>query len=144
MALSLVSLVIIASVRTLALGTNCDGNPKCAKDGSPMMLRDAINTIDDFIWYENGLHISCTPTHVCAFLQNSGGLGAGDIKPLADAIVTHGCQGCGSAPFLDSGNNVALGELTFNWVSDINGCDMGVLDENAVHGLFTDRQIAPL
>ncbi|KAJ7919000.1 killer toxin, partial [Mycena leptocephala] len=75
--------------------------------------------------YENGQHIACSKAGpICAFLQNSGGLGAVDIKPLAAAIVAHGCSGCGSAPFFNSNNNVALGELTFNFVlvASTHGC----------------------
>ncbi|KAJ7883995.1 hypothetical protein B0H13DRAFT_1628890 [Mycena leptocephala] len=92
MQFSLLSFAILATagVRTLALGINCEGSSQCTKDGSAQELLGYINTIDDFVWYENGQHIACSKAGpICAFLQNSGGLGAVDIKPLAAAIVAH-------------------------------------------------------
>jgi hypothetical protein len=63
---------------------------------------------------------------VCAFAQNLGdgyGLTLEQIRVLADAVVAHDCDTCGSVPisFLNGENgNVDDGELTFNFVSDEN------------------------
>ncbi|KAJ6494596.1 Kp4-domain-containing protein [Mycena vulgaris] len=55
---------------------------------------------------------------VCAFLQNSGGVSGQSIKALAHYIPDHGCNRCGSVPlFFSDANNVANGELTFDFVT---------------------------
>lgn len=56
---------------------------------------------------------------VCAFMQNTGGTTTfGTIKQLADKILEHGCNTCGSCPTdaLTGGNDDSQGELTFNYV----------------------------
>ncbi|KAJ5475959.1 hypothetical protein N7475_001688 [Penicillium sp. IBT 31633x] len=59
----------------------------------------------------------------CAFLQGTGGTNGGKIKELAHYIPDHGCKMCGSVPYFYPGdNNVANGQLTFNYVD--NPCNL--------------------
>lgn len=59
---------------------------------------------------------------VCLFPQYMAAgatLSLGDIRPLVDAILVHGCGTCGSVPihYVDQGsNNPKDGILTFNYV----------------------------
>jgi len=57
---------------------------------------------------------------ICVFPQNlQVPLTLGEIKPLADALLKHGCSTCGSVPvhFVDEGSNdPSEGILTFNYV----------------------------
>ncbi|KAJ7690988.1 hypothetical protein B0H17DRAFT_1201337 [Mycena rosella] len=77
--------------------------------------------------FVNGAQIACGDAisliggsgAVCAFLQNSGGLGAVDIKPLAADLVNQGCTTCGSYPF-PTGVNGVEGLFTFNYVGNAN------------------------
>lgn len=58
-------------------------------------------------------------TGICAFFQNTNGGGSGALaKQKAQDLINHGCSKCGSCP-TQSGNNVADGELTVNWVSSV-------------------------
>jgi hypothetical protein len=62
------------------------------------------------------------PSHsgICVFPQNlQVPLTLGKIKPLADALLKHGCNTCGSVPvhFVDEdSNDPSEGILTFNYV----------------------------
>ncbi|KAJ7690957.1 hypothetical protein B0H17DRAFT_1201315 [Mycena rosella] len=94
------------------------------------ILVDLNSGIPDFNFYQNGAQITCGGAisliggsggsgAICAFLQNSGGFGAVDIKLLAADLVTHGCTTCGSYPF-PTGVNGVEGLLTFNYVGNTN------------------------
>ncbi|KAL9102257.1 MAG: hypothetical protein Q9163_002567 [Psora crenata] len=57
---------------------------------------------------------------ICLFPQGAS-LTLGQIRPLTDAVVEHGCQTCGSVPihFVDQASNDPKdGILTFNYVSN--------------------------
>ncbi|KAF7302907.1 Killer toxin, Kp4/SMK-like, core [Mycena kentingensis (nom. inval.)] len=114
--------VLLAPRLAAAFGINCQGSFKCGEQPSDTsrLLVECINTIDSGWMYPNGRHICCR-LNVCAFLQGeSEARSGGDIKGLAPKIVEHGCKSCGSVP-TRPGNNVAYGELTFNYVSDTWG-----------------------
>ncbi|KAJ7499359.1 killer toxin [Mycena latifolia] len=136
MKISLLSLAVVATTiaSSRAQGVNCEGSTFCARatsDQAPLLV-SLINRIPDVDFYANGKLIACgnkvfvpfdSPGAICAFLQNSGGLGAGDIKPLAAEIIAHGCTSCGSAEFT-TGTNGVFGLLTFNFVASpscVNG-----------------------
>ncbi len=56
--------------------------------------------------------------NICAFYQNGPGYGnAGYAASKIRELINHGCSACGSAP-TEPGNDVSLGQLTLNWVSD--------------------------
>ena len=57
---------------------------------------------------------------VCAFpnyLKAGKNLTLGQIRPLADQVLEHGCKTCGSAT-VEWGNSPEEGYLTFNYVAD--------------------------
>ncbi|KAJ6599663.1 killer toxin [Mycena sp. CBHHK59/15] len=116
----LLSLLLLSAATHLSAGVNCEGSSNCrfGTTTTASSLAAYINTIGDLVWYNNGDHIACVGLvaggRFCAFVQGSpgGGLGVIDIKPLAAAIVAHGCKTCGSQPFFDG----SPGLLTFNWV----------------------------
>ncbi|KAL9129302.1 MAG: hypothetical protein Q9217_002213 [Psora testacea] len=57
---------------------------------------------------------------ICLFPQGTS-LTLGQIRPLTDAVLEHGCDTCGSVPihFVDQGSNDPKdGILTFNYVSN--------------------------
>ncbi|KAJ7686181.1 hypothetical protein B0H17DRAFT_1204392 [Mycena rosella] len=119
-------------IRLARLKTRVIGFAGCSsatRHQAPILL-DLINGIPDFNFYQNGAQIACGDSisliggsgrsgAVCAFLQNSGSLGAVDIKPLAADLVNHGCTTCGSYPF-PTGVNGVEGLLTFNDVGNAN------------------------
>ncbi|KAJ7146339.1 killer toxin Kp4/SMK [Mycena epipterygia] len=101
------------------LGINCEGSLKCngQPDNTASSLVAYINGMGSDRSYSNGEHIACR-INICAFLQGvPGPMGGEAIKSVAPAIVRHGCTVCGSVP-TNAGNNVADGELTFNFVSN--------------------------
>ena len=59
---------------------------------------------------------------ICLFPQmSSGSLSLGEIRPLTDKLLEHGCGTCGSVPihFVDQGSNdPSAGILTFNYVKN--------------------------
>ncbi|KAJ6549612.1 killer toxin [Mycena vulgaris] len=128
---SFLSFVVTAATigGALAQSANCEGSSSCrlATRNQVPLLIGFINSIPDSNFYDNGQLIACADAlfpgtgSVCAFLQNSGGLGAGDIKPLAQDIADHGCTTCGSQEFT-TGINGVFGLLTFNFVSK-PGCN---------------------
>ncbi|KAJ7292709.1 killer toxin Kp4/SMK [Mycena rebaudengoi] len=102
-----------------AFGINCEGSGKC--HGQPgdtaARLVDYINGINPGRSYSNGEHIACQGD-ICAFLQTEKRpLSGEEIRNVAHSIVDHGCKVCGSVP-TSPGNNVADGQLTFNYVSE--------------------------
>ncbi|KAJ7912966.1 killer toxin [Mycena leptocephala] len=107
------------------LGINCRGSISCGDDDAANILVSYIETISDGTWYNNGQHIACY-FNICAFLQNTGGTTGAVIKQLAPYIPGHKCKECGSVPYYypQGDNNVADGELTFDYVSD--ACDTGL------------------
>ena len=67
-----------------------------------------------------GVSGNFSPGGVCMFLQGAS-LTLEQIRPLAEAIVGHGCNTCGSVPihFVDQGSNdPSSGILTINYVDD--------------------------
>jgi hypothetical protein len=107
------------------LGINCRGSGYCTWNDDKntyeaRTLTYFINGIDGGRWYNNGEHIACTPSGICAFLQKTGGTWGSKIKELAHYIPDHGCTICGSVPyyFPDGNNNVDDGMLTYNYVSN--------------------------
>ena len=57
---------------------------------------------------------------ICLFPQRAS-LNLGQIRPLTDAILEHGCSTCGSVPihFVDQGSNdPGAGILTYNYVEN--------------------------
>ncbi len=140
---SISSLLALSSIfaYTSALGINCRGNTFCTKDGYPEQLQGFINDIQCDRIYKNGEHIACVSKTIagnkqggiCAFLQGtqSGASGA-SIQLMMQAIIDHGCKGCGSSPvtfpqLLGNNNNPDAGILTINVVSDTdNPCPTGL------------------
>ncbi|KAJ7054032.1 killer toxin, kp4 [Mycena amicta] len=105
------------SPSTIALGINCEGSFKCGGQATNTAetLVENIDSIGPNRMYSNGEHIACRD-NVCAFLQDEEQSRSGEeIKSVAHEIVDHGCKVCGSVP-TSSENNVAYGELTFNYV----------------------------
>ncbi|KAJ7257289.1 Kp4-domain-containing protein [Mycena rebaudengoi] len=101
-------------------GINCNGSKACFYGDSraAAFLAGYIDKMRDDIWINNGQHIACIG-HICAFLQNTGGTWGSIVKQLAPHIpYGHSCKICGSVPyyFPQGNNNVADGELTFNYV----------------------------
>ncbi|KAF2420321.1 killer toxin [Tothia fuscella] len=122
----------VASVAS-ALGINCQGSSQCSQGTGEVSrkLTGYINQIDSNRWINNGDLIACVrEPHggdsngaICAFMQGTGGETAGVLKGLAQDLVNHGCNKCGSVPlFFDQGDNNPNdhGILTFNYVG--NGC----------------------
>jgi hypothetical protein len=110
------------------LGINCRGSSNCGLttvDGIANRLVEYIQQIPDDAWYDNGQHIACYD-FICAFLQGTGGTWGSILKQLAPYIPDHGCTACGSVPyyFPQGDNNVADGQLTFNYVD--NDCGYGL------------------
>ncbi|KAJ3539817.1 hypothetical protein NM208_g5331 [Fusarium decemcellulare] len=109
-----------------ALGINCRGSLNCNLYGANVAndMVNLINGIDSNRWYNNGQQIACvTREHdagaICAYFQNTGGWQGQKAKELAHYITEHGCLDCGSVPTGYPGSNdVAQGELTFNYVSN--------------------------
>ncbi|KAF4770901.1 hypothetical protein HAV15_012315 [Penicillium sp. str.  len=125
--------LLLPAVTVNALGINCRGSAKCSglwgSDNVASNLKNAIDSIDTNRWYLNGEHIACVGNQAgngggyCAFLQGTRGANGGKIKELAHNIPDHGCKMCGSVPYFYPGdNNVADGELTFNYVD--NPCNV--------------------
>jgi hypothetical protein len=114
-------------------------------------LRDALDrtTLPNTTTYGNGEHIVCVGTTIpisisigpellsvnlgggipaggiCGFPQNLQAgttLSLQQIKTLANDIIQHGCNTCGSVPitFPNNQNVDSVGELTFNFVSEGN------------------------
>ncbi|KAJ6601210.1 killer toxin Kp4/SMK [Mycena vulgaris] len=101
-----------------AFGINCEGSMKChgQPDNTASQLVAYIDGISAGRLYGNGKHIACK-TNICAFLQGEQEEMSGEAtREAAHAIVEHGCTVCESVP-TSAGNNVAYGELTFNFVS---------------------------
>ncbi|KAI0528523.1 killer toxin [Xylaria digitata] len=128
------TLILLANTHIVeGLGINCRGSTYCFFDNDKINLREAdtlrwfINAIDAGRWYNNGEQIACTPAQICAFLQNTGGTWGSKIKQLAPYIPNHGCTSCGSVPYYypEGNNNVADGQLTFNYVSSPK-CENGL------------------
>ncbi|UPK93019.1 hypothetical protein LCI18_003954 [Fusarium solani-melongenae] len=92
-----------------ALGINCRGSANCVLYGA--------NVSKD-------MQIACVTREndagaICAFFQNTGGWQGQKAKELAHYITEHGCLACGSVPTgFPGSNDVAQGELTFNYVSN--------------------------
>ncbi|CAG7997024.1 unnamed protein product [Penicillium salamii] len=131
----LLTLSLTASTTT-ALGINCRGSGNCNTFGNGLVAVELaskiIHEIDPNRWYNNGEHIACVGSGntwtgsggFCAFLQNTGGTNGAKLQELAGYIPDHGCKQCGSVPYFFPGDNdVANGELTFNYVSD--SCSTG-------------------
>ncbi|KAJ7045077.1 killer toxin [Mycena alexandri] len=116
-----ISLTAAAHVDTnvAAFGINCEGSIKCGGqpgDTASLLVGD-IDGINVERYYTNGEHIACR-INICAFLQNQEEQMSGAaIRSAAHDITEHGCKVCGSAP-TKPGNNVADGQLTFNFVSE--------------------------
>ncbi|KAJ7508496.1 Kp4-domain-containing protein [Mycena galericulata] len=111
----------LSTVKTqdTSFGINCQGSLKC--DGQPhdtaSCLVSYIEGIDSERLYANGEQIACR-NNICAFLQNEKeALNGAAIRDVSSSIVQHGCTVCGSVP-TSAGNNVADGELTFNYVNN--------------------------
>ncbi|KAI0528524.1 killer toxin [Xylaria digitata] len=131
--ISVMSLLLTA-MGCQCLGINCRGSGLC--DGfintsingyEADTLTKWINGIDPNRWYNNGQQIACfESSHICAFLQNTGGAWGSKIKQLAHYIPDHNCKVCGSVPyyFPEGNNNVADGMLTYNYVT--NACGHGL------------------
>ena len=57
---------------------------------------------------------------ICLFSQGAS-LSLGQVRPLTDAVLEHGCSTCGSVPvhYVDQGSNdPSAGILTFNYVEN--------------------------
>ncbi|TID25370.1 putative MFS-type transporter [Venturia nashicola] len=113
------------------LGINCQGSSQCSQGSGEVSrkLTGYINKLDDGRWVDNGVQIACVRepaaganSAICAFMQGTGGASAKSLKALAQDLVDHGCNKCGSVPlFFPSDNNPDThGILTFNYVA--NGC----------------------
>ncbi|KAM0437863.1 hypothetical protein ACHAPT_002228 [Fusarium lateritium] len=110
-----------------AKGINCEGSALCADQKGFLvkisdLITDNINGVDPNYHFSNGEQIACSGK-LCAFLQKTSNGASG--QEVRDAIVklrNHGCDGCGSVPFID--NDVDKGELTVNYVTD--GCGPSV------------------
>ncbi|KAJ7157202.1 Kp4-domain-containing protein [Mycena filopes] len=115
-----------AATNGAAFGINCEGSIKCGGqpgDTAALLVGD-IDGINAERYYSNGEHIACR-MNICAFLQDQQDWMSGaEIRGVAHDIVEHGCKVCGSAP-TKAGNNVAEGQLTFNFVSE-TGCREGL------------------
>ncbi|KAJ7258849.1 Kp4-domain-containing protein [Mycena rebaudengoi] len=103
------------------LGINCKGSSSCVLHGSKeaSVLAGYVGKLADDVWINDGQHIACT-VDICAFLQNTAGTQGSIVKKLAPYIPDHGCKVCGSVPyyFPQGNNDVADGELTFNYVNN--------------------------
>jgi hypothetical protein len=142
-------MMALAASCVTALGINCRGSVICdsfTNTNNPDLsaaesLRREINAyVSDSRWYQNGQKIVCIDGgpevlrhSICAFLQGTGGYPGNEIKVLAQRIVEHGCNTCGSVPlFFDQGDNDvnSHGELTFDYVdrsSDGDGMCRSIL-----------------
>ncbi|MCJ1466811.1 hypothetical protein MMC07_005431 [Pseudocyphellaria aurata] len=111
---------------TFASEVTCNGDPDChpANNRIARKLTDYINFIDPNRNYLDRELIACQKfkidtvfeSHVCAFVQKEGGAPGSSIRNLAQFIPDHGCQTCGSVPYLyPEGYG---GNLTYNVVSD--------------------------
>ena len=68
---------------------------------------------------------------ICLFPQGAT-LSLGQIRPLTDAILEHGCSTCGSVPihFVDQGSNdPGAGILTYNYVENAY-CDGACISDS--------------
>ncbi|KAJ7468584.1 killer toxin, partial [Mycena latifolia] len=117
----------VLTISPRVLGINCEGSAQCsgAVDAASD-LAGYISGLSDDVWINNGQQIACI-ANICAFLQNTGGTWGSIVKQFAPYIPDHGCQACGSVPYYypQGDNNVADGELTFNYVSDA-ACNEGL------------------
>ncbi|KAF4950771.1 hypothetical protein FGADI_7967 [Fusarium gaditjirri] len=104
-----------------AAGINCRGSSQCGGGTQGESVSDFIDLarfLDPNRWYYNGQHIICTQ-HLCAFLQNTGGMPGSSIKNLFWELYNHGCKRCGSVPvfYPDDNDEKSHGILTINYVS---------------------------
>lgn len=83
--------------------------------------------------------IACIKGHICAFYQNGASGNLEVALQHVEKILDYGCDKCGSVPV--SGNDVADGELTVNWM--FNG-DVHFFDENHAGVLCSARGVAAL
>ncbi|KAF2011032.1 killer toxin [Aaosphaeria arxii CBS 175.79] len=115
------------------LGINCRGSAMCLGCGHYLnRLLDMASFIENDAEYPENKRIVCgdcripfTKLGICAFTQNMEGKkikGSVVREKLLD-IYKHGCRACGSVPVYP-GNNVDLGEVTVNWVT--NSCGLQV------------------
>jgi hypothetical protein len=120
-------LLLFASLFHLvaALGLNCRGSANCYNTRRVThRLTQSIRGVNPNQWYTNGQQIACASVEdrrktrwFCAYLQNSGGAWGSTLIQLALYLEAHGCKGCGSIPInYPDGNDVAHGELTYNFV----------------------------
>lgn len=138
--------ILATNTPVLAKGINCKGSIKCGYlmglefTDEPILLhaddlRGLIDTLKDTTWIPNKKTIACTSRSICAFLQNSDGMYAAEVKAMAEEIVHHGCDKCGSCPVgYPENNDGSIGELTFNYVRNRCGEDY----ENALCPYFRD------
>lgn len=134
-ALILTALLSISSTSAASLakrGINCQGSSECSQGTGEVSrkLTGYIDQLDNSRWVDNGVQIACVrEPHsgdesgaICAFMQGTGGAPASSLKTLAQDIVDHGCNKCGSVPLFypSDNNNGDHGILTFNYVA--NGC----------------------
>ncbi|RUS14541.1 killer toxin [Endogone sp. FLAS-F59071] len=123
---------ILAAASYVSAGINCEGSSLCSEGTGDVSrkLTGYINQLADSRWVDNGVQIACvrephsgdSDGSICAFMQNTGGAPASSLKQLAQDIVDHGCNKCGSVPlFYPTDNNDGdHGILTFNYVAQ--GC----------------------
>ncbi|KAK3990722.1 killer toxin [Cladorrhinum sp. PSN332] len=103
-----------------ALGINCRGSGNCGTSAdAASKLVNILQTLNPNKNFLNRQQIACSGS-ICAFLQNTGGASGSKIKELAHYITGHNCKVCGSVPYYypQGNNNVADGQLTFNWVDN--------------------------
>ncbi|KAF5656495.1 KP4 killer toxin [Fusarium circinatum] len=105
-----------------AAGINCKGSSQCAGGTQGEYTSSFVTLAKDLDpnrWYYNGQHIMCTQ-HLCAFLQNTGGMPGSSIKTLISDLEAHGCNKCGSIPVFwpQDNDDKSHGILTINYVSN--------------------------
>ncbi|KAJ7457322.1 killer toxin [Mycena latifolia] len=121
--LAALAIALATANKAYALGINCRGSAECG-GGRAYNIVQYIEGISDDAWYADGQHIACDQS-ICAFLQDTNGASGSSIKALAPYIIDHGCTSCGSVPTgYPQDNNVADGQLTFNYVT--NPCGPGI------------------
>ncbi|KAI4105540.1 MAG: hypothetical protein LQ339_003382 [Xanthoria mediterranea] len=131
MQLALTTLLAVLATTASSKGINCEGSSECHRGNgnAAARLNSYIQAGPDNRWFNNKQQIACVDASsdltqqsaICAYLQNTGGAPLKNIKGLAPRILEHGCKNCGSVPyFFPADNNVANGELTFNFVT--KGC----------------------
>jgi hypothetical protein len=119
---STVSLLALSTLGS-ALGINCQGSSRCSKGA----LQNIVNTA-----LSNTGGCSATPGqqmycdgNICAFTQGTrSNIDPDTAQVLLTALLSHGCQGCGSIPLeFPFSNDPSNGILTVNFVSDNHGCN---------------------